>query len=608
MQAQDVWDANATGSGKTVAVLDTGIERTHSDFGTVGDCQLADNDCGASNSDFDAVTSHGTHVAGVIAAKTNNALGVAGIAPNSKIKAILVGSDAIFALAEMTQSFIDAATYGIASVVNASFSAGPWGPVDVTSFCGAINSSVLNGVTPVAIAVVAAGNNNANGYYYPGRCNDSSRPEHASLTRKDLLITVANSLSSTTIDPLCSPATTIDARCGNSNYGTWIDIAAPGMSINSTAAGGGYSNLTGTSFSAPMVSGAAAILLSCGVPLNEVESTLRTSANVTVAFPDATSTPRLDIYRALQQRNRAPTAVTLSNGIDTTSAYEVGALLATDLDTCDKFTYTIVGGADAAKFSIGGTNSDRLKLTDGVLNATVKSSYTVTVRVTDFFGQTKDTTHVVTVVAPQCSDGIDNDGDGKIDYPADPGCSSASDTSENTNALPTAPTLVSPANNSTHVNGATVTFKWNRATDPDGDTVSYDFYLCTNSSFTACGPVNVAVNALSETQLAGLLGGLGGSGFLLAGLMGAGRAQHKKFKAMLAIVMLLSLLGSCGGGGGGGGSGGSGGNGNGGGGNDNTVTHTVTMLTSATQYYWKVVAQDVNGGNTSSAVYTFTTQ
>ena len=153
-----------------------------------------------------------------------------------------------------------------------------------------------------------------------------------------------------------------------------------------------------------------------------------------------------------------------------------------------------------------------------------------------------------------------------------------------------------------------VTFKWNRATDPDGDTVSYDFYICTNSSFTACGAVNVALSELSETQFAGLLGGLGGSGLLIAGLMGAGRAQHKKLKTLLTATLLLSLLNSCGGGGGGGGSGGnSGGNGNGGG-NDNTATHTITMLTSATQYYWKVAAKDSNGGGTSSAVYTFTTK
>ena len=392
VRAHDVWDINATGNGVTVAVLDTGIDRSHTDFGVVGDCQLADNDCGASNTDFDGATSHGTGVAGVLAAKTNNALGVAGVAPNSKIKAILVGTDVSYTIGEMQQSFLDAEAYGAATVVNASFSGGPWALVNVTDLCASVNAAVLNGVTPVAIAVAATGNNNSNGFFYPARCNDSTRPEHAALTRKDLLISVANSLSTTTIDPLCSPATVLDERCGNSNYGAWTDITAPGMSTRTTAAGGGYAYRTGTSFSAPMVSGAAAILSSCGVPLDQIESRLRTSALATVTFPDASSAPRLDIFRAMQQLNHAPTAVLSSGGAinentDTSAGIETGTLTAVDLDTCDRFTYSIVGGADAAVFSIGGVSADRLLLTAGMLDFETKPSYTVRVRVTDFFEQ-----------------------------------------------------------------------------------------------------------------------------------------------------------------------------------------------------------------------------
>jgi len=151
-----------------------------------------------------------------------------------------------------------------------------------------------------------------------------------------------------------------------------------------------------------MVSSAAAILKSCGVPLDQIESTLRNSANVTVPFPDGSSAPRLDIYRALLSRNVTPTAVNLSNnslndGADTTAGVEVGTLTPTDPDTCDKHAYTITGGADAAKFSIGGTASDRLRLTDSVLHYATKPSYSVVVRVTDFFGKTYDQTLTVNV-------------------------------------------------------------------------------------------------------------------------------------------------------------------------------------------------------------------
>lgn len=429
IRAQDVWDAGATGNGVVITVLDTGLDRTHPDFGTVGNCQLAENDCGASNTDTTVGTTaagHGTQVAGVIAAKTNNALGVAGVAPGSKIHSIKLAD---YTAAAMVQGFTDAAAYSNASIINASFY-GEWDPASwvyatsLTALCASINSAVVNAGVPVAIVVNAAGNNGMNGNFYPARCNDSSNAIHAQLSRKDLLITVANSVSAPTsdcqtggsgaqnpVDTLCNGNTS--SAIGGSNYGAWVDIAAPGSAILSTTIGGGYNAQTGTSFSAPMVSSAAAILKSCGVPLNQIESTLRNSANVTVTFPDATSAPRLDIYRALQYVNHTPSAVLLSNnslndGTDTTAGVEVGTLTSTDADTCDKHTYSIVGGADAARFSIGGTASDRLLLTDGVLHYATKSSYAVTVRVTDFFGKTFNQTLTVNVATVNHAPTISN--------------------------------------------------------------------------------------------------------------------------------------------------------------------------------------------------------
>jgi MYXO-CTERM domain-containing protein len=150
-----------------------------------------------------------------------------------------------------------------------------------------------------------------------------------------------------------------------------------------------------------MVAGAAAILKSCGVPLDQIESTLRTSANVTVPFPDGSSAPRLDIYRALAQVNHTPTAVGLTNSslnenTNTTAGVDVGVLTATDLDTCDKYSYSIAGGADAAVFSID-TATNTLRLAAGVLNFEAKASYAVTVRVTDYFGAFFDQALTVSV-------------------------------------------------------------------------------------------------------------------------------------------------------------------------------------------------------------------
>ena len=63
----------------------------------------------------------------------------------------------------------------------------------------------------------------------------------------------------------------------------------------------------------------------------------------------------------------------------------------------DTATYTIVGGADAAVFSIGGAGADALVLTDGVLDRETQSSYVVTVRVTDSGGLSHDQTFTITV-------------------------------------------------------------------------------------------------------------------------------------------------------------------------------------------------------------------
>ncbi|MBU1424814.1 MAG: tandem-95 repeat protein [Gammaproteobacteria bacterium] len=397
VRAQDVWDIGATGVGVTMTVLDTGLDRTHPDFGIVGNCQLVDNDCGSANTD---IVGHGTQVAGVVAAKTDNALGVAGVSYGSKIKSIQVSADAVITFAEMTQGFTDSAAYGLASVINASFIGGPWGGlVDVTPLCSAVNSAVLNAGVPIAVAVNGAGNNNVNSFYYPARCNDSVRPEHAALTNKALFITVANSAS--VVDPACG-SVALDQRCSDSNYGAWVDMVAPGSVIRTTAVGGGYSSPSGTSLASPMIAGAAAILNSCGVPLDQIESTLRTSANVTVPFPDGSSAPRLDIYRAMMQRNQVPTGVTLSSSslnehINTSGGYDVGTLSAIDTDTCDKYTFSINGGADSAVFSINSA-TNTLRINAGVLNYLTKPSYAVTVRVTDFFGAAFDQPLTVNVI------------------------------------------------------------------------------------------------------------------------------------------------------------------------------------------------------------------
>jgi hypothetical protein len=378
----NAWDGNTRGAGVTVVVLDTGLDRTHADFGTSpGNCQFASDDCGGANTD---AVGHGTQVAGVIGAKTNNGTGVAGVAYGAKIHSIQASPDMAYTLLEMENGFDNAAIYvashGAASVVNASFILADPTVLDFspdptvhtwTTLCDAINSVVLesDNVTPRAVVINAVGNSGSNGKYYPARCNDLN----SGLTRKDLFITVSN--SSSVIGGACAAILT-DQRCTTSNFGSWVDIAAPGSAIRTTTLGNAYANPTGTSFSAPMVSGAAAILKSCGVPLDQIEPTLINSANVPVSYPasginPAGSTPRLDIYRALQ--SQVPTASNLSAAESYTENVPLNLtniVIASNLSGCATFTATLtLSNVAAGSLTTGTSGSVTSTFVGGVWTA-----------------------------------------------------------------------------------------------------------------------------------------------------------------------------------------------------------------------------------------------
>lgn len=91
------------------------------------------------------------------------------------------------------------------------------------------------------------------------------------------------------------------------------------------------------------------------------------------------------------QDNRTPLSLgfrpnQIAENTDTTSGFHVGTLSAIDADANETFTYSVVGGADAASFSVGGSNSDELILTAGVLDHEAQSAYTVIVNVVDSQG------------------------------------------------------------------------------------------------------------------------------------------------------------------------------------------------------------------------------
>jgi len=266
IRANQAWDV-ATGSGIIVAVIDTGIT-THSDLsanivagydfisntttandGGGRDSNAADpgdwttGQCGAaSNSSW-----HGTHVAGTVAAVTNNSKGVAGTAFNAKVMPVR----ALGTCGGSTSDIADAITWSSGGVVSGVTTLSAANAADVINMslggsgtCSTTSQNAINGaVSRGTTVVVAAGNSNADvANFNPASCNN--------------VIAVASITASS-------------ARSSFSNYGAKIDVSGPGSSIYSTMNSGTttpgsetYTNYSGTSMASPHVAGAVALIQS----------------------------------------------------------------------------------------------------------------------------------------------------------------------------------------------------------------------------------------------------------------------------------------------------------------------------------------------------------
>ncbi len=257
----------------TVAVIDTGVDYTHKDL--AGKVILGKN-CVDDNFDPFDEHGHGTHVAGIIAAKSGNSAYGEGVCPNCKILAIKVldasGSGTHFDVACGMEYARTASTTPATRVVNMSL--------------GGQNSSLIE--TEVAnlkaanIALVAsAGNSNTtNAYYaYPG-----ADPN----TALRVMATTQN-----------------DCRAYFSNFSpsgkpTQYNIAAPGWYILSTALQEGFVAMSGTSMSAPVVAGAAALVWGQIPSLTMDDLVARLVNNgKSVSCGFAAATPRLDVQKAI---------------------------------------------------------------------------------------------------------------------------------------------------------------------------------------------------------------------------------------------------------------------------------------------------------------------
>lgn len=228
-----------------VAVLDTAIDASHPDLDVVGQVNCHGGEPPVCEEEESEGGEHGTHVAGTIAA-IDNGIGVVGVAPGARLWSIKVLNGAGFGeLSEfiagidwVTAAREDEDPENDIEVTNASLSYEP-----VTSskaFGEALEASIGAGVVHVA----AAGNDSETVKYVPG-----NNPEEITVSAIEDL----DGLSTGEFEGKDSLATF-------SNFGTPVDIAAPGVAIFSTRPLNGYKFLSGTSMASPHVAGAAAVL------------------------------------------------------------------------------------------------------------------------------------------------------------------------------------------------------------------------------------------------------------------------------------------------------------------------------------------------------------
>ena len=225
------------GAGITVAVLDSGLDATHPDLAgmsVVAPHNFVDGSAGYGTNDVTDVLGHGTHVSGTIAARTDNVTGIAGIAPGVSIMPLKVLQD------DGRGSFGDLADAVDYAVVNGAdvISMSLGGPLDAS--VAAWLQTVMDNARAAGVVVVsAAGNNGTSTPIYPAA----------------LPSVIAVSATDRADDPA-----TRDLKASYSNFGPWIDIAAPGTEIASTLPGGRYGSYTGTSMATPHVAGIAALV------------------------------------------------------------------------------------------------------------------------------------------------------------------------------------------------------------------------------------------------------------------------------------------------------------------------------------------------------------
>jgi thermitase len=242
IETEKGWDISKGDKNVVIAVVDTGVDLDHPDlkhklvegYNAIDEKATPDDDNG-----------HGTHVAGIIASETNNHEGVAGITWYNQIMPVkTLAKDGYGYTFDIAKGIVWATDHG-ADVINLSL--GNYQPATVLK--EAIQYAYDKGV----VLIAASGNDNTNQPSYPAAF--------------DQVLSV-------------SAIGYSGERASFSNYGNYIDVAAPGVDIPSTYFENQYAALSGTSMASPHVTGLAGLILSTNPTLSnkEVMDIIRSSS------------------------------------------------------------------------------------------------------------------------------------------------------------------------------------------------------------------------------------------------------------------------------------------------------------------------------------------